>query len=118
MYFDSKGLPTDVGASDYMDSARLAGIMAVFGHPQMTKEKILLYMINESQAVRYPFSDPYNPASNNPNNFTRDQLVCLAAGLKVLGCDEACKQLLKAARERNYRAQNIESDIVGSEDFS
>jgi hypothetical protein len=114
MIFDSHGLPKDTGASDYADSARLAGLMGTFGHPDMTAEKIALYVIGD-QGVRYPFVDPTgNLSSNNPKNFTRDQLNCLAAGLNVLRRPDLALKLYRAAQYRNWRGQNTEADVIGS----
>lgn len=114
MIFDSNGLPKDTGATDFMDSARSAGMMATFGHPSMNKDLISKYVINHDQAVRYPFIDPYNAASNNPKNFTRDQLNCLASGLYSMGRSDLCELLLEAAEKRLYFAQDTEADVVGS----
>ncbi len=107
MIFDSQGLPKDSGASDYMDSARLAGLMACFGHPKAPDMR--KYLIN-GEGVRHPVEFP----SNNPNNFTRDQLMCLAAGLKAQGREAEVKVLYDAAVSRFYRAQNSEADVPGS----
>lgn len=118
MQFDSNGLPKDSGASDYADSARLAGLLATFGHPAMDREKILQYVKEEGGelvGMRYPYVDPTgNLSSNNPKNFTRDQLMCLAAGLSALDCPVACAKLLGAAERRGNRAQNVEKDVPGS----
>jgi hypothetical protein len=115
MEFDSHGLPKDTGASDYADSSRLAGLIATFGHPAMTAELISLYVVDGDQGVRYPYQDPTgNLSSNNPKNFTRDQLLCLAAGLATLGRQDLCIKLYEAAKARGYWAQNVEADVVGS----
>lgn len=115
MIFDSHGLPRDSGATDFADSARLAGIMMVFDHPEMNGLKLAQYIVNGDQGVRYPYVDPTgNLSSNNPKNFTRDQLMCLSAGLAVAGRKDLCLLLLKAAEERNCRAQNVEKDVIGS----
>lgn len=73
MIFDSLGLPKDNGASDLQDSARLAGLMTVFGYSGIPLEK---YVVGSSY-VRHPNEAKYD--------FSRDQAVCLMAGLAVQG---------------------------------
>ncbi len=108
MLFDSFGLPKDVGATDKMDSCRLAGLMAIINHlqaPNLSK-----YIIYNNLGVRHPYEYP----SNNPNNFTRDQLLCLVAGLYKQGNINLCKKLCAAAKSRGWKAQNTEYDVQGS----
>lgn len=115
MIFDSHGLPRDTGATDFADSARLAGLLATFDHPDIDSFQLASYVVNGDQGVRYPYQDPMgNLSSNNPKNFTRDQLLCLAAGLARLGRQDLCLKLYEAAKARNNRAQNVEADVVGS----
>ena len=117
MQFSSEGLPKDNGASDYADSARLAGLMVLFGHPAMEPKFLTKYLVEYWQAaVRYPNPDPYqNPSwSNNPKNFSRDQLICLTAGLKAARLPLSCGLLYLAAKERYYFCQNTEDDVPGS----
>jgi hypothetical protein len=114
MIFDKNGLPKDTGASDCMDSARLAGLMALFEHPQAPNLNQYLVKVdysNHLQGVRHPDE---SPSSSNPKNFTRDQLVPLVAGLNKQGYVMNCRSLLAAAEERNCRAQNTEADVPGS----
>lgn len=113
MIFDAIGLPKDTGASDYMDSARLAGIMAVFNVPNTPLLHKYLRLDNTGAlvAVRHPNEFP----SNNPKNFTRDQLMCLTAGMKAQNTPAGVfESLHDAAVKRGYRAQNTEADIPGS----
>lgn len=70
MKFDSLGLPQDNGATDLQDSARLAGIMTVFGWPQKIP---LREYIKEWKYVRHPLEYKYD--------FSRDQAICYLAGL-------------------------------------
>lgn len=71
MIFDELGLPKDNGASDLQDSARLAGLLAVFEWPryigihQYLREGLGKY-------VRHPKEHIYD--------FSRDQAICLMAG--------------------------------------
>ncbi len=108
MIIDVRGLPRDVGATDTMDSARLAGIMASFEHP--LSPDLSAYIVQDNQAVRHPFDFP----ANNPKNFSRDQFLCLIVGLRKQGKIDICRKLRDAARDRNWFAQNTEEDIPGS----
>lgn len=118
MQFDTHGLPRDNGATDFADSARLAGLLAMIGHHNMDKTKLMSYIIEVdgvSQGVRYPYLDPTgNLSSNNYKNFTRDQLLPLAAGLYEYKCHVITQDLFLAAVDRGNRAQNIEYDVDGS----
>lgn len=63
--------------------------------------------------VRHPSQVPWD----NPLNATRDQLVPFMAALKLQGSDLAIianRALLKAARRRKWKAQNIEADHPGT----
>lgn len=90
MIFDELYLPRDTGATDLQDSARLAGVMTVFGWPQEVRcskyvvaadKKLGGVSIVEvvggrkitSMYVRHPKEYIYD--------FSRDQAICLMAGL-------------------------------------
>lgn len=78
MIFDMFDLPKDNGASDWQDSARLAGIMTVFGWQRKvdcSKYAVSYANINCTEYVRHPQEYKYN--------FSRDQAICLMAGLFV-----------------------------------
>lgn len=71
MIFDRYGLPRDHGASDYQDSARLAGMAVLFGlHPEIP---LNFYVIKKGFYVRHPHEYIYS--------MSRDQSICLFAGL-------------------------------------
>jgi hypothetical protein len=112
MIFDEQGLPRDRGATDCMDSCRLAGMMALIGHPSAPDmTKYLRYDIPEGlQGVRHPTEYP----ANNYKNFTLDQLKLLAAGLHRQWKNAECAALLRGLIDRGYRGQNTEADIPGS----
>lgn len=73
MKFDELGLPQDNGSTDKQDSARLAGLMTVVEWP---REVDLEYYCDVSSMnyVRHPQEYIYD--------FSRDQLVCLLAGIR------------------------------------
>lgn len=73
MIFDELGLPRDTGATDFNDSARLAGIMTVFEWSQQV-QLIKYISSNPFRYVRHPKEYKYD--------FSRDQAICLMAGLK------------------------------------
>jgi hypothetical protein len=107
--YDEHGLPKDVGASDWQDSCRLAGIMAISNHPKAPNMR--LYLNTEGEGLRCP---KYPPA-DNPKNFSRDQLVLLSAGLRSQQIQAThTLQLYAAAISRKYRAQNSEHDYPGT----
>jgi hypothetical protein len=114
MIFDSEGLPKDNGATDFMDSARLAGLMAVFSIPNAPQ--LRKYIRSDWLAVRHPTEGlrEGEMPSNNPLNFTRDQLICLSAGLCYQGYQLEAKMLLREAEARGNRAQNTEADYPGT----
>jgi hypothetical protein len=117
MIFNEYGLPKDTGASDYMDSARLVGLLALIEYPQRLHVELLQLYNNKGVCYRYPCVDPNWAASNNPNNVTRDQIVLLAAGFNKEGLILECNDILNRALNSGRiikRAQNTEADIVGS----
>lgn len=74
MDFDGLGLPKDRGATDRQDSARLAGIMTVFEWPEVVSCR---RYFDGSKYVRHPQEPGYD--------FSRDQAICLMAGLAKQG---------------------------------
>lgn len=117
MIFDMHGFPKDKGATDYMDSARLAGLMAMFGLIDGYKlEFYVKYVNGEYVGMRHPYegANPGEMPSNNPKNFTRDQLMCLVSGLDISGYSGTARKLLHAAEARGCRAQNTEADYPGT----
>jgi len=72
------GYPCDSGSTNGQDSARLAGLMQVFDHPQKLNSKLINY---------YDYGLTYlrHPKEINATAFSRDQASCLFAGLYVSG---------------------------------
>jgi hypothetical protein len=86
------------------DSARTEGILAMVGNKDDYKY-ILNFVSPSGDCVRHPFQDENN--NNNPNNFTRDQLLCLMAGLSKSPIGILLnKQILRAYAKRYFRGQN------------
>lgn len=106
--------PRDTGASDMMDSARLAGLMALFNHPMAYKEMLEGYELGDGMIARCPVAEHEGDWCENPFNATRDQVICLAAGLYKLGMFEQTNRILRAHEARGWRAQNVEYDKPGS----
>ena len=71
-----EGYPRDHGATDMMDSSRLAGMMALCEWPGF---KMPNYFLND-QVVRCPVSDIEGDQCRVHLNISRDQLVPLVAG--------------------------------------
>lgn len=81
MIFDSRNLPKEIGASDLQDSARLAGIMATFNYYPNGVFDISQYVnLKEGRYERHPDERRYD--------FSRDQSLCLLAGLYSQGFSE------------------------------
>lgn len=76
MIFDGLGLPRDNGATDYKDSARLAGLLTVMGWPQNVY--LIRYVNDDGNFIRHP-------SDSDPSDFSRDQMIPLVAGLKTKG---------------------------------
>lgn len=67
------GYPCDTGSVDGQDSARLAGLMYLFGHKDCSKFDITMYYTGWDY-LRHP-------VEGNIYKFSRDQAVCLFSGL-------------------------------------
>lgn len=117
MKFDDNGFPYPSGATDKMDSAHLAGLMAFVGHEKMTRDKLLEYCeMNEDNefVLRRCPNDRTDLDPGNYKNCTRDQLIPYMAGLLAKDLPVAAIYLKGAAERRGWRAQNTEKDIPGS----
>ena len=83
------GYPCDSGSTDGQDSARLAGLMRLFKHPDSHKFNLTMYC-SEIGYLRHP-------VEGNIYKFSRDQAVTLFAGLS-----EKCKMFV----DPNYNPPN------------
>lgn len=106
LFRDSRGY-LSAESLDGGDSSVRAGLNSIFtGQP----DKILDYVDGQGLCVRNPWQVPWN----NPNNFTKDQLKCLVAGLVAIGRHDICEKIYLAHVKRNRFCQNSERDFVGS----
>lgn len=95
-------------SGDGGDSARAHGIVDCFDHYllQWKNHGAGKFVLDSGLAVRHPTQAPWN----NPLNFSRDQLMCLVAGLSV----NAALMLLNTHKKRFWFCQNIERDWPGT----
>ncbi len=95
------------------DSCMKTGVMATCGSVQ---DQLNLSFFNRIDAPRSGIltRHPYQVPWNNPNNFTRDQLICWMAGAKTARFSDSSKQVLMACIKRGFRAQNTEYDYPGT----
>lgn len=73
------GFPCDAGSTDGQDSARLAGVMTVFNHPEAPRGSL-----HEYADIDITFKQDWiylrHPVEGNLYPFSRDQATCLFAG--------------------------------------
>lgn len=116
MIFNSNGFPKPNGATDWMDSAHIAGLMAFVGHDDMNPEIHQAYTTWYHNIGRILRRCPNDTSGLNPHNYrncTRDQLICYMAGLYEYDAVFTAGQFLKTVKQRSYRAQNTERDVPG-----
>jgi hypothetical protein len=107
-YYDEKGYlgcPQESGKVDGGDTSVREGLVAIYQRPN----KILDLVSSDGICVRNPWQEPWN----NPNNFTKDQLKLLVAGLFAIGRKDLCLKIYEAHKTRGY-CQNSERDWPGS----
>lgn len=106
IFLDNQGYPTDQ-TSDGGDSAMRAGMLALlrFDHSLRLRE-----YEKDGYCVRHPTAIPWN----NPNNFTRDQLIPLTAGFYAAEMKEQARRVFFSHAKRLFFAQDIERDYPGS----
>lgn len=106
---DQDGIPTDVISQDYMDSAVRAGILKITNHDKAPYLKY--YVLNNGEFIR----GPKTSKATNPKNFTRDQMLCLVAGLSTNAeYHEDIRTNLYNRIKSFFFAQNTERDEPGS----
>lgn len=76
------GFPCDNGSTDGQDSARLAGLMAVFNHPQELQPEMMEEYFDMISYTLGAYNYLRHPVEGNKYPFSRDQASCLFAGLR------------------------------------
>lgn len=106
---DQDGIPTDVISEDYMDSAVRAGILTITKHEKAPY--LNYYVLRNNEFIR----GPKTSKATNPKNFTRDQMLCLVAGLSTNEDYHLTIRKNLYSRIKSFLfAQNTERDEPGS----
>jgi len=104
MIFNTSGFPKDNGATDFLDSSRLAGMLVISKNPQAVD--CSKYFVDGN-----PTRCPSEPGiASNPHTFSRDQLVVLAAGLMLQGHKDQIASMYKKAEKAFHLAPNNQND--------
>ena len=90
--------PRDNGSTDFCDSARLAGLLAVFGELQLMPR----YFDSFDNPIRCPWSGIRGDKCANPITMTRDQLIPLIAGYKISGDILSVADIFCLLKERHW----------------
>lgn len=119
IYKNEHGFHTNM-TIDGMDSAMRAGVIKTFGpksDPPFGRVLISSYVLDGGLCVRCPKS---NVESMNPWNLSRDQMMCLLAGLRAensyLSIKKA-REVFWACAKRGFFSQNFERDKPGSKKY-
>ena len=108
IYLDRDGIPTDGISKDYMDSAVRAGILAMCGDKSLD---LSLYVLPHGEFIR----GPKTVKATNDKNFTRDQMLCLVAGLSTTERGRAAIRRNLYNRLKSWcLSQSVERDLPGS----
>lgn len=99
-----QGFPKDTGATDMMDSSRLAGMMAVTGHPETPD--LSKYVSGIGICVRCPVREHSQDEADLFQNFSRDQLMVLVMGLHIQGRLDVCLDIYEIHKARGWFCQN------------
>lgn len=95
MRFDELGFPADQNSVDMKDSARLNGMLALFEHPQAID---CANYIVDGKPTRHPM---YAKPETKHEMLSRDQLICLAAGIS-----KQHKEVYSFYISANYKPEN------------
>jgi hypothetical protein len=107
---DQDGYPTDFISEDYMDSAVRAGVLNICGS-DLAPNPTAYVISTTGEFIR----GPKTPKATNPKNFSRDQMLCLVAGLSLSSVGRTYIRSNFINRLKTFFfAQNTERDAVGS----
>lgn len=109
MYYDQNNFPMDQTMNGG-DSCVRAGLLAMVLPYYKTKERLYKYEVSPGMFVRHPLEK----TSNNPLNFTRDQMMCLLGGIKATGAHDLARRMFWTRLKSFCFAQNTERDVPGS----
>lgn len=111
MFLDQNNYFVDK-TGDGGDSARSSGVFSCLKPPGVPGDPKIANYHRGYKFVRHPYQETWN----NPNNFTRDQLICLIAGLASYsrGYINLLRGGFWAHAKRCFFCQNIERDKRGS----
>lgn len=109
IYQDGAKFPTDGYSRDYMDSSVRAGVMSICNYENTPD--LMNYVLYNGEFIRGPVSTN----ARNPKNYSRDQLLCLVAGLsKFEEGRTAIRKNLYNRIKGFFTCQNTERDLPGS----
>lgn len=111
IYQDKNKFPTDGISKDYMDSAVRAGILNVCNNE---KAPNLQHYVRDADDYEF-MRGPVTTVARNAKNFSRDQMLCLVAGLSKTLIGRYCIAMNLSNRILSgFIAQNVERDVTGS----
>jgi len=102
--------PKPRGATDYMDSAHLIGVMIFVGQ-DVSIDILRNYHIGRGFLVRCPVNCGSSLQPLNTYNFTRDQLISLLSAFYIKNQYEI---IHKVIRNIGWRMWNTDKDAVGT----
>jgi hypothetical protein len=109
IYYDKYKLPVNEH-QDGGDSCVRAGLLAMMNPSEVNRDLLYKYEAAPGMFVRHPIQVPWN----NKFNFTRDQMMCLLAGIKATGAHDLARRMFWSRLKAFCFSQSSERDVVGS----
>jgi len=103
--------PKPEGATDYMDSAHLIGMLVFLGH-KIDNEILHSYVTSDGFIMRCPLNDGCSLEPSNYKNFTRDQFIPFISALAI---NKQYKTMHKVLKNVTWRMWNTEKDRSGGD---